>query len=83
MHNNTSHLLGTLSFTVLAYHMASYDLCIPLHTHKRSHTALWDAHVVPTLSTFGSLGMHQLISSLSVWPNDQSLMKVSLVALLM
>lgn len=34
------------------------------------------------LSRLGSLGMHRLISSLSVWPNDQRLMKVSLVVLM-
>lgn len=35
------------------------------------------------LSRLGSWGIHRLISSLSVWPNDQRLLKVSLVGRLM
>lgn len=55
-------------------------------TFSLTHTALWVARVVPTqcsLSRLGRLGMHQLISSLSVWPNHERLMKVSLMGLLM
>lgn len=54
------------------------------HTRARGVVvSLASCPLAALLSRLGSLAVQQLISSLSVWPNDQRLMKVSSVGWLM